>query len=65
MDKDNDASNKDIIFTDIDLDSITCDINPAHFDGFLYEIADFSACALASFSLCSNMVLLSAATRPS
>ena len=41
MDKDNDASNTDFSFTDIDLDPITCDTNPAHFDGFLYEIADF------------------------
>ena len=43
MDHDSNASNKEkeIIFTDIDLDPITCDINPAHFDGFLYEIADF------------------------
>ena len=41
MDKDNDASNTDFSFTDIDLDPITCDTNPAHFDGFLYEIADY------------------------
>ena len=41
MDTDTDASNKEIIFTDIDLEPITCDINAAHFDGFLYEIADF------------------------
>ena len=41
MDTDTDASNKEIFFTDIDLEPITCDINAAHFDGFLYEIADF------------------------
>ena len=29
------------IFTDIDLEPIITDTNPAHFDGFLYEIADF------------------------
>ena len=41
METDTDASNKASIFTDIDLEPITCDINAAHFDGFLYEIADF------------------------
>ena len=41
MDLDSDASNRDFLFTDIDLEPITCDINAAHFDGFLYEIADY------------------------
>ena len=41
MDPDTDASNRDFLFTDIDLEPIICGINAAHFDGFLYEIADF------------------------
>ena len=40
MDLDTDASNRDFLFTDIDMEPITCDINAAHFDGFLFEIAD-------------------------